>query len=77
MQVSLNSRAHRELIAEFVRLREAQGLTQRELAKRVKRSQSYVALIEKGQKHLYLFEFAPYCRALGADPLELYKQYAL
>jgi len=68
------------LIDEFVRLREAAGLTQRDLAKRLKVSQSYVAQIEKGQKHIALFAFPSYCRALGVSPpeiLELFKKYVL
>ena len=77
MLISLNSRAHRDLIAEFVRRRKALKLTQRDLAEELKRSQSYVALIEKGQKHIYLFEFALLCRAVKADPLEMFKSYVL
>ena len=48
-----------------------------QLAEELKRSQSYVALIEKGQKHIYLFEFALLCRAVKADPLEMFKSYVL
>ena len=77
MLISLNSRAYRDLVAEFVRPRETQGLTQRDLAKRVKRSRSYVALVERGQKHIYLLEFAPCCRGLGVDPVEMFKRYGV
>ncbi len=80
MLISLNSRSHRNLVEEFVRLREAAGLTQRDLAKRLKVSQSYVAQIEKGQKHIALFAFPAYCRALGvssSDILDMFKKYVL
>ena len=72
--------AHRNLIEEFVRLREAAGLTQRDLAKRLNVSQSYVAQIEKGQKHIALFAFPAYCRTLRVSPpesLEMFKKYVL
>lgn len=78
MLISLNSRAHRELVAEFVRLRkEVLDMNQRDFAKKLKTSQSYVAQIEKGQKHIPLFGFAPYCRALGVDPVDMFVRYCL
>jgi transcriptional regulator with XRE-family HTH domain len=77
MQISLNSRAHRELIEELIRLRKARDWTQRDLAKRLRRSQTYVAKIERFQKHIGLFEFVPYLQALEADPVEVFKKFVV
>ena len=77
MLISLNSRPYRELVAELIRLRESLGMTQRDLAKVLKRSQTYIAKIEKGQKYIELFEFVPYCYALNTDPVEMFKRFCL
>lgn len=77
MLISLNSRPYRDLVAELVRLRESLELTQRDLAKLLKRSQTYIAKVEKNQKYIELFEFVPYCHALKADPAELFERFCL
>ena len=77
MLISLNSRPYRELVAEFVRLRDSLGLTQRDLAKLLKRSQTYIAKIEKNQKYIELFEFVAYCHALKVDPAEMFERFCL
>jgi len=48
--------------------REAAGLTQTEVAARLKRPQSFVAKYEGGERRLDLVEFVLVCEALGADP---------
>jgi transcriptional regulator with XRE-family HTH domain len=47
------------------------GLTQAELAARLKKDQSWVSLIEGSQRRLDVVEFIAIARALGADPAAL------
>ena len=47
------------------------GLTQAELAARLKRDQSWVSLIEGSQRRLDVVEFIAIARALDADPAVL------
>lgn len=55
-------------------LRKAKGLTQRDLAARLKSSQNYVAQIESGLRRVDTTEFAEYVTALGEDPVEIYRE---
>lgn len=47
------------------------GLTQRQLADRVERDQSWISLIEGSQRRLDVVEFVEIARAIGADPTSL------
>ena len=45
----------------------AADLTQHELAKRLRRPQSFVAKYEGGERRIDVLEFVTICRAIGAD----------
>ena len=47
------------------------GLTQAELAGRLRRPQSYVAKVETGERRLDVVEFVEYARAIGMKPEDL------
>ena len=64
---SLRSPAHRELVRRLVAARARAGLTQQELADRLKRHQSFVAKYERGERRLEVIEFAQICRELGVS----------
>ncbi len=49
--------------------RRERGLLQVELATRLRRSQSYVARFEVGERRLDLYELALVCPALELDPV--------
>ncbi len=48
------------------------GLTQQELAKRLKRSDSFISYIEQGERKLGAVELIEYCEAMGTDPKKLF-----
>lgn len=58
----------RELLIEA---RESAGLTQWQLAERLKRPQSYVSKFERGERRLDVVEFLEVTKALRIDPLEV------
>jgi transcriptional regulator with XRE-family HTH domain len=70
----LRTTRHRRLIEEIVRAREAAGLSQRELARLIKRSPSYVSKFEAAERRLEVCEFAELCEALGVDAPELLRR---
>ena len=68
---SLRSRTHRNLCAVLVEARKGAELSQEELARRLRRSQSFIAKIEVGERRLDVLEFIEIARALNRDPSEL------
>jgi transcriptional regulator with XRE-family HTH domain len=57
----------------MVKARKSAGLTQHELAKRLRRPQSFVAKYEGGERRVDVLEFIEICKALEADPNKLLK----
>jgi transcriptional regulator with XRE-family HTH domain len=57
----------------MIAARKRAGLTQQQLAKRLKRPQSFVAKYEGGERRLDVVEFVTIARAIGADPLRVLK----
>jgi transcriptional regulator with XRE-family HTH domain len=47
------------------------GLTQHEVAKRLKKPQSFVAKYERGERRIDVVEFLAITRAIGADPAKI------
>jgi transcriptional regulator with XRE-family HTH domain len=71
---SLRSRRHRALCAALVAARKTAGLSQHELAMRLKTSQTVIARIEIGERRIDVIEFIDLARALRLDPRELLTQ---
>lgn len=70
MARSLHTAAHRELVAAAKAMRQAAGLTQRELAERLGREQNFVARVETGQRRIDLVEWVMLCRACEVEPVK-------
>lgn len=61
----LRSPKHRTLIGAIVGARKAAGLTQRQLAAKLKRSNSFVWKLEAGERQLNVLEFIEIARVLN------------
>jgi transcriptional regulator with XRE-family HTH domain len=61
--------------ALMVAARKQAGLTQHELARRLKRPQSFVAKYEGGERRIDVIEFVTIVRAIGADPIKLLRDF--
>lgn len=68
MEKSTFSPLYEVIKAKLVALRKAAGLTQRQLARKLRREPSFVARIEQGERRLDLLEYYWLCRACGAAP---------
>jgi transcriptional regulator with XRE-family HTH domain len=55
----------------MVAARKQAGLTQDELARRLKRPQSFIAKYEGGERRIDVVEFVAIVQAIEADPLKL------
>ena len=62
------------LRAELVNTRKGAGLTQREVARRLKVSHSWVAKVESGERRIDLIEMCLFSAACDADPAEFCKR---
>jgi transcriptional regulator with XRE-family HTH domain len=73
----LRSAKHQALIAVIVAARHAAGLTQRELAAKLQRSDSFVWKLEAGERQLNVLEFIEIAQILGVKPSVLLAQFEL
>jgi transcriptional regulator with XRE-family HTH domain len=71
MRKSVHSKPYRALLTQLIAARKAAGLTQDELAKRLRKPQSFVAKTEKGERRLDVVEFVQIAKALRAEPGKL------
>jgi transcriptional regulator with XRE-family HTH domain len=67
---TLQSAKHKALIELLVAKREAVGLTQAEMAKRLGEYQSFVARLESGQRRVDIVEYLTISKVLNFDPLK-------
>lgn len=71
---SIRSPAQRALIAALREAREDAGLTQKEIAKRLKRPQSFISAYESGDRKIDVLEFIRIAKAVGIEPSELLRR---
>lgn len=70
----VSSERHRILISELVQARVAAGLTQRDLAAKLRKPQSFIGKVESIERNLSVLEFLEWAEAIGADPASLLKK---
>ena len=67
----VGSSAYRAAIAALVNARQTCGVSQRELARRLRKHPSFVNKIEKLERRLDIVETIAIARALGVEPARL------
>jgi transcriptional regulator with XRE-family HTH domain len=70
---SVHSQAQQAFCELMIEARDEAGLTQQKLANRLERQQSFVAKYEGGERRIDVIEFITIARALGADPVQLFR----
>ena len=75
MQKSLKSAEYARFIEVLVAARHEAGIPQQALAEKLGRPQSFIAKYEGGERRIDVVEFIAIARALGADPLRLFKEF--
>lgn len=71
MKKSVYTSEYESLRSELRNARASAGLSQRELATRLKVPHSWVAKVESGERRIDLVEFCWFLMACGFDPLPL------
>jgi transcriptional regulator with XRE-family HTH domain len=67
--------AYKKLRSLLLVARARAGLTQAELARRLKKPQSFVSKYERGERDLDVVEFGEVARALSINPVGLLKKF--
>jgi hypothetical protein len=75
MQKSLKSPEYERLIALLVAVRKKAEIRQQALAKKLDKPQSFVAKYEGGERRIDLIEFIAIVRAVGDDPVKLFREF--
>ncbi|HEX8312480.1 MAG TPA: helix-turn-helix transcriptional regulator [Chthoniobacteraceae bacterium] len=70
---SFFSPAHEALRLSLIEERKVAGLTQTELAGRLKKPQPFISAIERGIRRVDLPEFTAIMKALGREPVEAFE----
>jgi transcriptional regulator with XRE-family HTH domain len=74
MAKSIHTRQH-DVLRQLLRdLRTEKGLTQIDVARRLKRSQSYVAKCEIGERRMEIIELRQWCEAVGTSLVAFIKR---
>jgi transcriptional regulator with XRE-family HTH domain len=66
--------AYRKVPALLVELRESAGLTQRALAARIGRTQSWVYKTESSMRRIDIAEFLDWCIGCDVDPVDAFRR---
>jgi transcriptional regulator with XRE-family HTH domain len=75
MQKSLKSPEYERLIALLVAVRKKADIRQQALAKKLGKPQSFVAKYEGGERRIDVVEFIAIVRAVGGDPVRLFREF--
>jgi transcriptional regulator with XRE-family HTH domain len=68
---TLRSKRYKVLIGLLVAKRKAAGMTQSDLAVRLRKSQSFVARLESGQRRITVVDFMTLAKILRLDPYKI------
>jgi transcriptional regulator with XRE-family HTH domain len=71
---SLHTKPYQAFIAVMVLARKEANVTQHELARRIKKPQSFISKYERLERRLDVPEFVFVARALGIDPSKLLRR---
>jgi len=70
MEKSIFSADYGLFLRQLIAARKSSGLTQVELAKRLKETQSWVSKCERGERRLDVIELRAFCEAMSVSFLE-------
>ena len=74
MSKSIFDGAHAQIVEIMLAARRRSGLTQAEVAAKVRKDQSFISLIERSQRRIDVLEFIALARAMGEDPQRLFSE---
>ncbi|MBX3587764.1 MAG: helix-turn-helix transcriptional regulator [Ramlibacter sp.] len=69
------SRRYKQFLLALRAAREAKGITQVEVANKLRMDQSWVSKVERGERRLDVVELELWCHAIGIDVREFIASY--
>jgi transcriptional regulator with XRE-family HTH domain len=73
--VWVDQKKYRTVGAALERAREQAGFTQKELARALRKPQSFISNFERGQRRIDVLELLRIVDALGADPEQIFLRF--
>jgi transcriptional regulator with XRE-family HTH domain len=67
MEKSLFSKSYTTFLRQLRNAREEASLTQGDLAKRLRKTQSFISKCERGERRIDVIELRDFCKALGVS----------
>lgn len=64
---TIHRKEYRNLLESLATARKEKAITQQDLAKKLKKPQSYVSKIENGERRMDVIEFLEICEAMSVD----------
>jgi len=77
MPTSVFSKQYKTFLQQFWEVRLSSGLTQDELARRTKYTQSFISKCERGERRIDLVELMKFCHAFGIRTAEFVRSLEL
>ena len=74
MSKSAHDPRYRQMCEILKGIREERSMSQMALATKLKRAQTYVSKVERGERRIDVVEFLDLTRALGVDPFGILRQ---
>ena len=71
---STHTEPYKILLEVLIDARKRAGVTQTELARRLKRPQPYMSMVERGERRVDVIQFYAIMKALGANPEEVFRE---
>ena len=71
---TITTKRHHRLVELLISERKRAGIRQAELARRVGKTQTFVARIEAGQRRIDAIELLSLCRIIGVDPIRVVRK---
>jgi len=67
MKKSIHTEKYKHFCELLAEARESKGLTQKQVANKLGKPQSFVSKYENGERRLDVLEFVQICKAIGVD----------
>lgn len=74
MEKSIFTQEYLLFLGQLRMARKAAGMTQEQVAERLRQTQSFVSKCERGERRIDVIELRAYCRAIGISFIEFIEQ---